>query len=92
MFKYLFALTAILAVQAFIENEKIPIYVNDVSAFDNPSEMYNYYDFPFCKPTHVEEETQSLGEDLSGERKSNSLYEIHFLSKNYLTKKAKLEK
>ena len=81
MFKYLFLLCLWKNLGlAYIENEKISIYVNDVSAFDNPSEIYSYYDMPFCKPSHIEEESQSLGEDLSGERKSNSLYEAFFLS------------
>lgn len=86
MIKYLFYVLTLAAftVSAYIENEQIPIYLNDVSAFDNPAEIYPYYDFPFCKPPQIEEESQSLGEDLSGERKVNSLYSVHFLSKNFL--------
>jgi hypothetical protein len=29
---------------------------------------------PFCQPSEVFEETQTLGEELSGDRKMNSVY------------------
>lgn len=44
--------------------------------------LYNkknsYYSLPFCQPDYIYEETQTLGENLSGDRKMNSLYEIEY--------------
>jgi len=68
----------ILSVTAFDEGDKIRVMVNKVSPYVNPTESYRYYDLPFCAPSNTYEESQSLGEKLTGNRKMNSLYEIQF--------------
>ena len=31
-------------------SQPVPVMVNHVGPYKNPSETYNYYDLPFCKP------------------------------------------
>lgn len=74
------------------DNPKFTITVDEISPYDNPSETYRYflspegsifyrdryYSLPFCQPDYVYEQSQTLGENLSGDRKMNSLYEIEY--------------
>ncbi|XP_021909876.1 transmembrane 9 superfamily member 2-like [Carica papaya] len=59
--------------------DKVPIYVNLVGPFHNPSETYSYYDFPFCHPDNVKEKKASLGEVLHGDRLTSAPYKLEFL-------------
>jgi transmembrane 9 superfamily member 2/4 len=36
---------------------------------------YDYYSLPYCHP-HIHEESENLGERLSGDRIENSLYKV----------------
>jgi hypothetical protein len=77
------------------DNLKFTITVDEISPYDNPSETYRhklkknfflinyfrYYSLPFCQPDYVYEQTQTLGENLSGDRKMNSLYDIEYKGK-----------
>ncbi|KAG4988868.1 hypothetical protein JHK82_031202 [Glycine max] len=58
--------------------ELVPLFVNKVGPFNNPSETYEYYDFPFCTPDPIVRKKESLGEVLNGDRLSNALYEFKF--------------
>ncbi|CAJ1979143.1 unnamed protein product [Sphenostylis stenocarpa] len=58
--------------------ELVPLFVNKVGPFNNPSETYEYYDLPFCAPDPIVEKKESLGEVLNGDRLSNALYEFKF--------------
>ena len=31
-------------------HEAVPLYANKVGPFPNPSETYQYFDLPFCRP------------------------------------------
>lgn len=42
-----------------------------------------YYDLPFCRPAQIHEEEQTLGENLTGNRKMTSGYEAEFASNIY---------
>mmetsp|Transcript_6274 Transcript_6274/g.9514 ORF Transcript_6274/g.9514 Transcript_6274/m.9514 type:complete len:602 (-) Transcript_6274:315-2120(-) len=58
----------------------IPVIVNKIGPFHNPTETYHYYSLPFCRSggksrTH----RQDLGEILVGDRKVMSPYEITFM-------------
>ncbi|XP_068661809.1 transmembrane 9 superfamily member 2-like [Aristolochia californica] len=58
--------------------DRVPLLVNKVGPLNNPSETYRYYDLPFCHPDQIVEKKESLGEVLSGDRLSSSLYELNF--------------
>ncbi|KAK7341996.1 hypothetical protein VNO80_24937 [Phaseolus coccineus] len=58
--------------------ELVPLFVNKVGPFNNPSETYEYYDLPFCAPVPIVKKKESLGEVLNGDRLSNALYEFKF--------------
>ncbi len=56
----------------FKTHERVPVIVNKVGPFNNPSETYQYYSLPFCKEGRggVSRRTRhGLGELLVGDRK-----------------------
>ncbi|KAK4283358.1 hypothetical protein QN277_000315 [Acacia crassicarpa] len=58
--------------------DMVPFYVSRVGPYYNPSESYRYYDLPFCKPDHLKEKKEALGEVLIGERLYNASYHLEF--------------
>eukprot|EP00744_Colponema_vietnamica_P011192 GILI01015742.1.p1 GENE.GILI01015742.1~~GILI01015742.1.p1 ORF type:complete len:585 (+),score=186.98 GILI01015742.1:31-1785(+) len=77
----LFCLLSALAVslvQGYTHQEKVPIFVNKVGPYGNPTETYSYYSLPFCQPQEIQEEGNTLGHLLTGDRKAHSLYDIRF--------------
>ncbi|KAH0921027.1 hypothetical protein HID58_021045 [Brassica napus] len=58
--------------------DHVPLFVNKVGPLHNPSETYQYYDLPFCRPEPVIEKQETLGEVLNGDRLMSSLYELKF--------------
>uniref|UniRef100_A0A7I4C5J2 Transmembrane 9 superfamily member n=1 Tax=Physcomitrium patens TaxID=3218 RepID=A0A7I4C5J2_PHYPA len=60
------------------ENDNVPLFANKVGPFHNPSETYQYYDLPFCKPDHFVHKSEGLGEVLEGDRMVNSRYNFTF--------------
>jgi hypothetical protein len=67
-----------IAINGYQQSDSIRIMVNKVSPFVNPTESYRYYDLPFCAPENPFEESQSIGEKLTGNRKMSSLYSASF--------------
>jgi transmembrane 9 superfamily protein 3 len=65
----------------FNPGDPVTMLVNTVGPYSNPSETYQYYSLPFCRPKHVEQRKNTLGEVLEGSMKSTSLYDIKFASK-----------
>ncbi|XP_024027421.1 transmembrane 9 superfamily member 2 [Morus notabilis] len=61
----------------------VPLYVNKVGPFLNPSETYPHFDLPFCQPDHIEERKQTLGEMLSGDHLINAPYKLEFLVEKF---------
>lgn len=74
-------------------HDPVHLVVNKVGPFNNPSETYRYYSFPFCKDHHVEAESTNakdsarkggekhklrFGESITGDRRETSPYEIDF--------------
>lgn len=51
--------------------------MNTVGPFHNSVETYDYYKLPFCKPQSQKKDVQ-FGDTLSGDRRSESLYDIRF--------------
>eukprot|EP00252_Welwitschia_mirabilis_P000896 TRINITY_DN10892_c0_g1_i3.p1 TRINITY_DN10892_c0_g1~~TRINITY_DN10892_c0_g1_i3.p1 ORF type:complete len:594 (+),score=64.95 TRINITY_DN10892_c0_g1_i3:213-1994(+) len=58
--------------------DHVPLYVNKVGPFQNPSETYRYYDLPFCPPEHVADKKEALGEVLNGDRMVDAKYQLKF--------------
>ncbi|CAM8913435.1 unnamed protein product [Rhodiola kirilowii] len=58
--------------------DQVPLFVNKVGPFSNPSETYEYYDLPFCRPGEILKQSESLGEVLNGDRLANTLYKVKF--------------
>ncbi|WCJ41821.1 Transmembrane 9 superfamily member 5 [Euphorbia peplus] len=56
----------------------VPLFVNKIGPLQNPSETYEYYDLPFCRPDNVILKQETLGEVLNGDRLSSSLYNLKF--------------
>ncbi|KAM7529432.1 hypothetical protein LguiB_032842 [Lonicera macranthoides] len=59
--------------------DQVPLYVNKVGPFQNPSETYRYFDLPFCLPAHLKEKKEALGEVLNGDRLVGAPYKLDFL-------------
>ncbi|XP_027100736.1 transmembrane 9 superfamily member 2-like isoform X2 [Coffea arabica] len=60
------------------KGDPVPLYVNKVGPYCNPSETYPYYDFPFCPPDLWQEKEESLGEVLNGDRLVSAPYKLNF--------------
>ncbi|CAA7053343.1 unnamed protein product [Microthlaspi erraticum] len=58
--------------------DHVPLFVNKVGPLHNPSETYQYYDLPFCRPEPVIEKKETLGEVLNGDRLMSPLYKLKF--------------
>eukprot|EP01083_Nonionella_stella_P200113 733182_1 len=69
-------------------NDEVPIIVNSVGPFNNPTEKYRFYSLPFCEDHHDDGVTkkrkgaikhkQRLGEAIAGDRRESSPYSIEF--------------
>ncbi|KAJ6402340.1 hypothetical protein OIU84_014431 [Salix udensis] len=74
--------------------DDVPLYVNKVGPFHNPSETYRYFDLPFCSSGPTKDKKEALGELLNGDRLVTAPYKLDFLNdkdskiacKNKLTK------
>jgi len=63
----------------YAKKESVPVFVNQVSPLDNPSETYEYYDLPFpCKPREESTKPESLGQVLEGDKFVVAPYDIRF--------------
>eukprot|EP00438_Fugacium_kawagutii_P006650 Skav203825 [mRNA] locus=scaffold505:213064:223313:- [translate_table: standard] len=66
-----------IAEAAFDDDQEIQVSMNKVWPYSNPTETYEYYDFPFCHPKIVMPHFMTLGQVLRGDRLVNSLYPMH---------------
>lgn len=57
------------------EGEEVEIKVNTMDSV-HTQVPYGYYDLPFCRPDHVEDERENFGEFLIGDRIETSLYTV----------------
>jgi len=62
---------------SFSQHQQVPVLVNNIGPFSNPSETYKYYSLPFCKPKVTKNE-QDFSESLAGDRRRTSLYDVRF--------------
>lgn len=59
-------------------HDNVPVYGNRIGPFHNPSEIYEYYDLPFCRPSELKFKPEGLGEVLGGDRIVGTLYNVTF--------------
>lgn len=52
----------------FYAHDHVPLYVNNIGPYHNPTELYLYNKLPFCPIDHVERKHTTLGERLEGDR------------------------
>nr|CAD47840.1 putative phagocytic receptor 1b [Dictyostelium discoideum] len=83
----------------FKENDEVPFYVNNVGPYSNPTETYEFYTLPFCKPSSISYKKTKLGEILQGDSAVLSDYQFPFKSSfenkqlcEYTLKKEDIEK
>eukprot|EP01097_Dermamoeba_algensis_P006886 TRINITY_DN42_c0_g1_i2.p1 TRINITY_DN42_c0_g1~~TRINITY_DN42_c0_g1_i2.p1 ORF type:complete len:588 (-),score=97.88 TRINITY_DN42_c0_g1_i2:153-1916(-) len=63
----------------YSDGNEVPLYVNKIGPYSNPSETYNYYSLPFCSPRDTSAQRKvSFGEALEGAAISSSLYKLPF--------------
>lgn len=68
-----------LLTQSYIKGDEVPVYVNTVAPFKNPTETYSYFDkLPICHPDKIEHRRETLGEILEGNRLVDVGYDVHF--------------
>ncbi|UPQ97787.1 nonaspanin [Chloropicon primus] len=58
--------------------ETVSMFANKVGPFNNPSETYEFYNFPFCEAEKKKEKLLYLGEVLEGDRLVNTPFKIGF--------------
>jgi len=58
--------------------DEVPFFVNKIGPYSNPTETYEFYSLPFCRPQTIAVHHHSIGEDLTGDHKVSSLYDIRF--------------
>jgi hypothetical protein len=46
------------------DHAHVVLYVNKLGPASNPNEVYKYYDYPFCRPSKIQEKRLTLGEVL----------------------------
>jgi hypothetical protein len=63
---------------AYEDEQEVVVSMNKAWAFQNPTETYRYYDFPFCQPEVVMPHFMTLGQVLRGDRLVNSIYKMNF--------------
>eukprot|EP00301_Raphidiophrys_heterophryoidea_P019786 c4639_g1_i1.p1 GENE.c4639_g1_i1~~c4639_g1_i1.p1 ORF type:complete len:647 (-),score=159.94 c4639_g1_i1:84-1973(-) len=61
--------------QEFDDNELVPLKVNTLAS-TRTQLPYDYYELPFCAPDSITNDSENLGEALSGTAIHNSPYEI----------------
>lgn len=76
---FLFLCGSLHASNTYNVGDHVPLFVNKIGPFYNPSETYRYYELLFCYPDQVFEKKENLGEVLNGDRLENALYELEFL-------------
>ena len=60
------------------EGAPVDLYANKVGPFANPSEVYAFFNLPYCAPKEIEIRREDLGPLLKGDRPMKTLYDIKF--------------
>lgn len=60
------------------DKERIELWVNTVGPYANPTETYEFFHLPFCKPAEIVKKPKKLGEVIQGDRAVLSDYILPF--------------
>ena len=64
---------------AYKHGEEVPVLVNTVGPFKNPTETYSYFEkLPVCRPNVIQHRVETLGEVMEGNRLVEAGYDVHF--------------
>lgn len=62
---------------SYEEGEDVKLFVTKLTSTKTQI-PYDYYSLNFCKPKHAKEQSENLGEVLSGDRIENSVYKVPY--------------
>lgn len=61
------------------QNDDVPLWASKIGPFDNPSETYEYYKLPYCKPKEgIKWKTLGMGEVVDANRMATTPYDLAF--------------
>eukprot|EP01113_Clastostelium_recurvatum_P047774 TRINITY_DN857_c0_g1_i1.p1 TRINITY_DN857_c0_g1~~TRINITY_DN857_c0_g1_i1.p1 ORF type:complete len:600 (+),score=185.13 TRINITY_DN857_c0_g1_i1:51-1850(+) len=60
------------------QGDLVPFYVNNIGPYSNPTETYEYYSLPFCKPDVIKKKPTRLGERIEGYKAMTAKYDLPF--------------
>ena len=66
------------AIKKYKPHDVVDVFANKVGPYNNPHEIYQYYDLPYCVDDDPEHAWHGLGEVLAGDKKIKTQYEINF--------------
>jgi len=66
----------------FAKGEEVPLYVNTIGPYSNPTETYRFYSLPLCSPETPQSKKLTLTETLEGDIIQESSYKIIFLEES----------
>jgi transmembrane 9 superfamily protein 2/4 len=82
MFQVLFICTSVLSdyipgtrPRSYKQGDEILLFVDTIDSFQTQI-PYDYYYLKFCKPKHIEEQAENIGQILSGDKIENTPYKI----------------
>jgi len=71
--------TLLFLVQGYLKGDMVPLYANKVGPYDNPDESYPFdKQTVFCQPEERNAKVQHLGENLEGDSKTVSIFQLKF--------------
>lgn len=86
LYKSLFAIGILIAMVSGVQggaksykpHDAVDVFANKVGPYNNPHEIYQYFDLPYCVDDDPEHAWHGLGEVLAGDKKLKTQYEINF--------------
>jgi len=53
----------------YADTDPVVVVANKIGPYYNPTETYEYFSLPFCRPGKLQKQRHNLGEILAGDRK-----------------------
>eukprot|EP01135_Chromosphaera_perkinsii_P004561 Nk52_evm31s288 gene=Nk52_evmTU31s288 len=64
---------------SYKKGDEVIVYVNKIGPYWNPSETYDFYSLPTCRPDHIKRRGENLAQVLKGDRMAHSLYTMNYM-------------
>ncbi|KAL4095524.1 hypothetical protein PRIC1_008898 [Phytophthora ramorum] len=71
-------ISAVAAEDDYKMRDEVDVVANTIRPYANPTETYQYYKLPYCKPKERQWDDHDLGELLTGSRKVVTDYRLYF--------------